>query len=167
MENMPLPQVMKFTALEPGDFFIYSNIKGSSAAIVTITKQGNIGFISLGPTFPNGGTVPNLYHVRPSTVLSFGKAYDIKLAATPVAWHFNDQVEADDFMALAGGEKYIRIPYQSHYGADYFFVHLRTGNISDDAPDASIGYVNAWEIFTSGDENNESQSILKWPLPTV
>jgi hypothetical protein len=159
--------VSKFSDLKPGDLFIYNHRNGSSAAIVTITPEhGNIGILTLGPTFPKGGTVPDLSSSLPSTVLSFGKAYNIKLATAPNAWHFDGHVVAEDFMAFAGTDKYVRIQRGHQYEMEYFFVNLTTGHISSDEPDSPIGYVNAWEIFTIGDESDEPQLILRWSPST-
>lgn len=169
MGNVSSLTVTRLAQLKPGDLFVYSHEGGSCAGIVTIDpNNGDIGFITLGPNFPDDETGPNLQPQGNFTVLSFESRYSLDLATSADAWHFGKQVTADDFMALADGDAYIRLPYSDHFGkTSYFFVRLRTGEILNSPPGGVIGYVRAWEITTAGDANTKPQLILQWPVPAA
>ena len=155
MEVSPPVNITRFEQLEPGDLFIYMSDRGSCYALKTEkTRDGDPSdILILGPEFPYDAKESALLKWQPTTVVSFGKSYQIILPTNPSAWFLNGDTRTAICLAVCGEDVYVCTNGGSSPGRFFqCFVDMKTGRIIENRLPGISAYTNQWKIALPGVE---------------
>ena len=164
------PAVTRFAQLNAGDLFIFDHNGGSAVALTVRdpTVGGDLLALIIGPSFPDGGTVPTLRILDATTVISFGRNYTIRLPVHPDGWR--TAAPSPELHAIAvsdSAELHFRAAFGTSKDSKPCYIDLQRAQITVDhsainyvPPKGYSAYAVAWEILT---KEEAPRSILSYP----
>ena len=135
MKLVPKLTATRFEQVTPGDLFIFFTPEQTYVALAAKDfEQERQLMLILGPEFPEGTTGAHLFPWKATTVISFGRDYELRLPTSPTRWSALPPSDpARHCIFLDGDAPYVRAncsPYPGRFQPCY--VRMSDGLIKYD-----------------------------------
>ncbi len=166
MNIFPEISVERFEKLQPGDLFVYMHDEGACFALKTDkpSNDDRCQMVVLGPEFPYDAVESFIMPWQPTTVLSFGSSYTLRLPTDSTRWTERGDRRKPVCLALCGQDVYICTnggPSPHRYFPCY--VEMKSGKIIESNLPGISAFTNSWEVVLA-DGSLTPRSLLKFPL---
>jgi hypothetical protein len=164
MTAEPHLRICRFSQLSPGDLFVYVHDNGSCIALKVVDPTANDEplLLPFGPQLPSGLDRSNLLSQQSTDVISFGKAYVLKLPARAEGWS-RSEPDQETLCILATDESYFIRANSAGQRGEFrpCYVDLMTGRIhaKDNGwqgefirPRGASAVAVEWELMTTEPE---------------
>ena len=173
VDMTPTLTATRFAQLQPGELFLCRHGAGATVALVACdpTDENRKLILPLGPRLPAGMASPTLVDDPGTTVVSFGRAFTVRLPTDPEAWQDQEPDAAVTPMVLTGNSLFLRCNCDTRVGVFRpCFVDLGDGRIvvqgvgrpgQFSAPPGIRAYALRWELVTT---EPKPRMILAYPV---